>query len=246
MVLDAFWAALIVMFGYADNRFFGTSMLQRPIVLAPLVGLAFGDFQKGVIIGGTLELIWMGMMNIGAAVPADIRTGSVLGTAFAILLGKGPEVALALAVPISLLANTIDTGLSILYAGFAHKGDRYAEEGNTRGIAFVHLFPGILEMLIIGAVNFLAILLGAEAMQLFIQMVPQVILDGLSVASGLLPAVGFAMLINLMISKRLSPYLFIGFLLAVFLKLNTVAIALFAILLVLLKLFNNRPQGEAA
>ena len=47
------------------------AMFQRPIITASLTGLVLGDFQTGVIIGGTLELVWMGFMNIGASIPAD-------------------------------------------------------------------------------------------------------------------------------------------------------------------------------
>ncbi|MGO0807137.1 PTS sugar transporter subunit IIC, partial [Clostridioides difficile] len=42
--------------------------------------------------------------GIGAATPPDVVTGGVLGTAFAILSGNGAEVALAVAVPVAVLA----------------------------------------------------------------------------------------------------------------------------------------------
>ena len=87
------------------EKFFGTCMVIRPLVVSPLVGLALGDLQTGVIIGATLELVFMGAIQIGGAVPPDALVGAGLGTAFAILTDQGPEIALTLALPIAILAS---------------------------------------------------------------------------------------------------------------------------------------------
>src|SRR5882757_11444960 len=96
----------IIFFGHFED-FLGTMLLSRPLVLGPLVGLVLGDVTQGVMIGATLELIFMGNIKVGAAIPPDIITGGVLGTAFAILSHKGAAIALALAIPISLLAEMV-------------------------------------------------------------------------------------------------------------------------------------------
>ena len=92
---------LIIFFGHSEDLL-GTTLLSRPLVLGPLVGLVLGDLQQGVIIGASLELIFMGNIKVGAAIPPDVVTGGVLGTAFAIMSGKGTGIALALAIPISI------------------------------------------------------------------------------------------------------------------------------------------------
>ena len=104
--------ALIAMFGHSED-FLGTTLLSRPLVLAPLVGLVLGHVTQGIIIGGTLELIFMGNIKVGAAIPPDIITGGVLGAAFAIISGKGPAIALAIAVPVSILAEMVISGLFV-------------------------------------------------------------------------------------------------------------------------------------
>ena len=73
----------------------GTPMVIRPIVVSPIVGLALGDLKTGLLIGATLELVFMGAIQIGGAVPPDVLVGSGLGTAFAIMNGQGADVALA-------------------------------------------------------------------------------------------------------------------------------------------------------
>src|SRR5690349_15287409 len=126
MTLAIILITLIAMFGHAED-FLGTVLLNRPLVLGPLVGLALGDFSQGLVIGATLELIFMGNIKVGAAIPPDVITGGVLGTAFAIMSGKGPAVALALAVPISILAEMVVSGLFIFRSGFNKKFNECAE-----------------------------------------------------------------------------------------------------------------------
>ena len=83
----------------------GTPMVIRPIVVSPVIGALLGDLQTGVMVGATLELVFMGAIQIGAAVPPDVLVGAGLGTAFAIQSGQGADIALALALPIAILAS---------------------------------------------------------------------------------------------------------------------------------------------
>ena len=65
MMLDAFFVALAVFVGVAGHELLGMAMLSRPIVVAPLAGLLLGDVQTGLIVGASLESIFMGVVNIG-------------------------------------------------------------------------------------------------------------------------------------------------------------------------------------
>ena len=55
--------------------FTGTSFIGRPLVTSMLVGLVMGDLTNALIIGASLELIFMGLMGIGATVPPDEVSG---------------------------------------------------------------------------------------------------------------------------------------------------------------------------
>jgi mannose/fructose/N-acetylgalactosamine-specific phosphotransferase system component IIC len=232
MVVEAFLIGLVAVFGCMDD-FLGLSMFQRPIVLGPLVGLALGDLQSGVIIGANLELIWMGLMSVGSALPPDMITGGILGTAFAIISGEGVGVALALAVPIAMLAQALKTLIFMIRAGLVNKADKYAEQGDIAGVERMHYISFLLLIISFFTVAFLAVLLGSSVMEAFLKSVPQVIIDGLNAACGLLPAVGFAMLTSQMISKKLAPFFFLGFVLASYLKLGVIPIAILGTIIML-------------
>ena len=112
----------------------GTSMVMRPLVVAPMVGLVLGDLPTGLVVGASLELVFMGAMQIGAAVPPDVIVGAGLGTAFAIISGKGTETALALALPISILAQSIKVALFIVRSWFMDFAMKLAADANIRGL----------------------------------------------------------------------------------------------------------------
>lgn len=224
---------LVAMFGHMED-FLGTTLLSRPLVLGPLVGLVLGDVNQGVIIGATLELIFMGNIKVGAAIPPDVITGGVLGTAFAIMSGKGPAVALALAVPISILAEMVLSGLFVLRPVFNKKFNQYAEEGSFRKIERLHVFSGLLKPLLMGLLTYLSLQLGAGVIKSFLDTIPEWVHSGLQVAGNMLPALGFALLMNLMFNKKVAPYFFMGFILSAYLKLPMIAIGGLGVIIALI------------
>lgn len=225
--------ALIAMFGHSED-FLGTTLLSRPLVLGPLVGLVLGDVTQGVSIGATLELIFMGNIKVGAAIPPDVITGGVLGTAFAIISGKGPAIALAIAVPVSILAEMVISGLFVLRAMLNKKFNQYADEGDFKGIQRLHILSGLLRPVLMGIIIMLALQLSAGAMKTFLDMIPAWVQTGLQVAGNMLPALGFALLLNLMFNKNMAPYFFLGFILAAYLKLPVIAIGGLGVIIALL------------
>lgn len=233
MSLTYILIALIAVFGHSED-FLGTTLLSRPLVLGPLVGLVLGDLTQGVMIGATLELIFMGNIKVGAAIPPDVVTGGVLGTAFAIISGKGPAIALAIAVPVSILAEMVISGLFVLRAILNKKFNQYADDGNYQKIQQLHIFSGLLRPLLMGAIILLTLQLGAGAMKSFLDMIPKWVQSGLQVAGNMLPALGFALLMNLMFNKKVAPYFFLGFMLAAYLKLPVIAIGGLGVIIALI------------
>jgi PTS system mannose-specific IID component len=206
--------------------------------------LVLGDLHQGIIIGASLELIFMGNIKVGAAIPPDVVTGGVLGTAFAILSGKGTGIALALSIPISILAemllSALFVGRSVLNKSFI----RYALEGDWRAVQRLHVVSGLVKPLLMATVGFLALQLGAGAMKTFLDHIPDWVNTGLQVAGNLLPALGFALLMNLLFHKRVAPYFFLGFILAAFLKLPVIAIGGLGVIIAVL-VTGKKPADEA-
>lgn len=243
MQLTYILITLVALFGHLED-FLGTTLLSRPLVLGPLVGLVLGDVNQGVIIGATLELIFMGNIKVGAAIPPDVITGGVLGTAFAIMSGKGPAVALALAVPISILAELVLSGLFVLRPVFNKKFNQYAEEGSFRKIERLHIFSGLLKPMLMGLLTFLSLQLGSGVIKSFLDTIPEWVHSGLQVAGNMLPALGFALLMNLMFNKKVAPYFFLGFILSAYLKLPMIAIGGLGVIIALIVTSITHKESE--
>ena len=133
-MIQGFLVALVAALVYMESRIGGQHMLDRPIIIGPLVGVILGDPVTGLMVGGSLELVWMGLVGIGTSTPPDVVVGSALATALAIKTGATYETTLALAIPISLLAQVGAIGVCILNTAFAHRADACAEKGDYRGV----------------------------------------------------------------------------------------------------------------
>ena len=70
-MLQAFLVALAVFVCVGGAELAGFTMLNRPIVIGPLVGLFLGDLHTGIIVGASLEAVFMGVVNIGGASAAE-------------------------------------------------------------------------------------------------------------------------------------------------------------------------------
>lgn len=224
----------------------GTNLLSRPIVTGVLIGLVMGDLKTGIMMGATLELAFIGAFTIGAARPPDIVSGGILGTAFAISTGKGADVALALAFPIAALFLILDNVLTIfILPMFARRADRYAEEGDLKGIARMHIIGGIvIKSIPRGILCGFAFYLGTPVMQALLNHIPKFVQTGITISTGILPALGFGLLLQMILKKEFVVFFLLGFALFAYLKVPVLGISIFAgILAYILVSIDNKFKG---
>ncbi|MFW2500118.1 PTS sugar transporter [Clostridium diolis] len=226
----------------------GSCLITRPIVTGVLVGLVMGDLQTGIIMGATLEMAFIGAVTLGAAVPPDVITGGILGTAFAIATGQGAEVALTLAFPIATLFLLVDNVMTLFVMPFfLHKADKYVEEGNFNGVSRMHFLGGfVVKSLPRGIFVALALYLGSPFMSAVLESIPQFVQNGLVVAAGFIPALGISLLAQMILTKKLVIFFVLGFAISAYLKIPMLGIAIFAtiIAIVLVGLQNNNVKKQ--
>lgn len=88
----------------------------------------------------------------------------------------------------------------------SQKADGYAERADLRGIERMHLIAGFGLSLMLAAVVTVSFPVGSNAVKSLLDTIPEFIKHGLSVATGIIPALGFAMLARLLINKKVAPY----------------------------------------
>lgn len=208
--------AFVAGFAYYARRFMGAPFIERAIIMAPITGLIMGDLKTGLIIGGTLELIFMGATAIGGSVPPNIPVGAVLGTAFAISAGLSIEEALVIAVPAALLGSLCELLAKTVSTIFVNAAEKYAEKGNSRGISTMVHLGNIAHGLSTAIPVFVALVLGQNAVAAASSALPESIRTGITVAGKILPALGFGILLSTLASPSFIPWFFIGFAIAAY------------------------------
>jgi mannose/fructose/N-acetylgalactosamine-specific phosphotransferase system component IIC len=201
---------------YIQRRMLGDMQLERPIVVGPLIGLLLGNLQMGLTVGASFELIFMGAASIGGAVPPNLVIASVLGTTFAITTGKGVAAALLVAVPAAVVASTFEMLAKIVCPVFVHGADKYAEQGNSKGITLMIQLGNLVHFLAYATPTFVALYFGSTAITSLTTAIPKNIMSGIQAAGNVLPALGFGLLLNTLGARHLMPYFFIGFAIAAF------------------------------
>lgn len=100
-------------------------MISRPIVAGPLTGLLLGAPLTGLQVGALMELLWLGRLPMGAAIPPDDTQVAVGGTFLAVTMGSMTGLA---GLEFTLLSVLIALPLGKVGQFF----DRLARHGNGR------------------------------------------------------------------------------------------------------------------
>ncbi len=234
LVVQSLLIVLVAFISYM-HCYIGSTMSNRPIIVAPLVGLVLGDLTLGIQIGATLELIFLGAVPIGASNPPDMVSGTIIGTSFVILSGSNIGAAVALAVPVATLVLLFDNLLMMfVLTSSSHMADKYAKLGDYKAVERIVVLSSIGNKLILALVVGFAFYIGIPVIEQVLEVIPAFIITGMDVAAGMLPAIGFAMLAKMLLTKELFAYLLAGFLLAAYFQLPVFGIALVGLVIALL------------
>nr|ELR5113351.1 PTS sugar transporter subunit IIC [Providencia stuartii] len=215
--------------------------LVKPSMAGFFAGLIMGDVTTGLFIGGTLNLLVLGVGNFGGASIPDYMTGAVLGTTFAIMSGEGAEFGATIAVPIGLLMVQLDILARFTNTFIHHKADSLIERGNIKLASRMNLVGQLPISLSRMIPVFLALVLGSAFVNNVVQHVPESIMNGLKISGGMLPALGIAILMRYLPIKKNISFLILGFFLAAYLSVPILGAAIIG-LAVAIYIFNADNQ----
>lgn len=232
MLANALILGLIGVFCILDSRLLGRLNFERPLITCTLVGLALGDLPTGLTVGASLELMSLGLVHIGAAVPPDMNMAAIICSAFAILTDAEVETALAIAIPIAVLGQMLGVVVRMVLANLTHVADKAIAEGKFKKALSMHIGWGtVLYSLMYFVPIFLAVFFGTDLVQKVVEVIPSWLTDGLNLSSKFLTAYGIALLMSSMLNKDMIVYFMLGFFLVGYLGMNITAIAIFACIL---------------
>lgn len=222
-------------------------LMNQPVIIGTIAGIIMGDMKMGLAVGATLQLMILGVGTYGGASMPDYMTGAIVGTVFAITSGKGMDFGIGLAVPVGLLMVQLDVLARFSNVFFAKRVEAAVEKMDFKAISR-NTWLGSLSWGLSRALPvFLMLIFGQNLVNVIVDHLPDWLMGGLTVAGGLLPAVGIAILLRYLPAKSYISYLLIGFFAAAYLSVPMVGVAILGVALAILafKQYLEKSQGAA-
>jgi PTS system mannose-specific IIC component len=144
---DYLLAGLVAMLTGLDRVALIQIMISRPLVAGPLTGWVLGYPLVGMEVGMLLELLWLGRLPVGAAIPPDDTQVAVGATVLAISMGHllnlngMPLVILSvlIAIPLGKFGQVFDRLARHVNGRLAISGHHALMAGNTSSLERYHL-----------------------------------------------------------------------------------------------------------
>lgn len=218
----------------------GWYTLGRPLVASFVVGLIMGDVPTAMMVGIPLQIMYMGNVTPGGAVAWDLSYATYIGTAGALVFGKG-------------MGTTEIIGLAVVFAGIGglvgqlmwnvsyalnlplnRIANKYAEAGETKKMYIPNIVGGQLigfACRFIPAVIVLTSMTAASAQADFASLIPGWITTMLGVFGGMMAALGMGIILSFLLKKKYHIAIFlIGFILVTYFGLSMMGVAVVAVL----------------
>lgn len=206
------------------------SMLKSPTFIGFVLGLIWGDPVTGLIAGGSIEVIYLGLVAPGGNIPSDKALAALIAVPLVLMSHIQVQLAVSIALPIGILGVFVNNIRRYGNAFLIHKADQYAQEGNIKGIwraatTFSFIFGFIIRFPLVFTANYF----GADFINYLLQVIPSWFLHGMEIMGGILPAIGFATTIFMIGKKEFFPLFFIGYFLVKFSGITTIGAAIFGL-----------------
>lgn len=234
-------AAIIIGLDYWLEAFF----VFRPLIVSTITGVILGDVVLGLKCGALCELAFAGLTPAGGTQPPNPVLAGFMITIIAYTTNIGPDGALGLALPFSFLMQYVILFFYSAFSFFMTKADHYADTCNTAAFARLNILTSCIVMVSYGVIVFLCSYVAQDAMHALVSNMPTWLTHGLTVAGGMLPAVGFGMLLRVMMKAKYIPFFLAGFLFASFIDMpNLLPVAVMGSAFAAFDFFSAKQRKE--
>ncbi len=233
----------------------GWYTLGRPLVASLIVGLILGDVQSAMVVGIPLQIMYMGNVTPGGAVAWDLSYATYVGTAAAVVFGKGMDAAglIGLATVFAGIGGLVGQLMwNVSYAlnlPLNRIAQKYAEDGDTKHMFVPNVVYGQTIGFLCRFIPALIVLTGMTAASTqadFVNLIPGWLTIALSTFGGMMAALGMGIILSFLLKKKWYIVIFLaGFVGVTYLQLSTMAIAVMATIIAVIY-FNVEIKGKEA
>ena len=209
------------------------NIMSKPLIHCMIIGLIMGDMKNALIIGCVIQAAYIGQMSIG-------------GVATLPSINVALWFALTIALAFAAVQNILNTVGNLVKVGFLHRQDALIEKGKIKQAwwfpACGHIWTFVSCMIIVPVFC----LAGSAVISNIVNALPPQINAITSTFTGLLPAIGFMILMVTLIHTPFQwIYFLFGFVLAAALGWDTISITIMGCVIAYL-IFQFTPGKQLA
>lgn len=245
MLIPSILVGLTYWLAMGRAQYYFSFAFRNPVVLGVVIGWIFGDVSAGLLYGATIQLLYMGGIEAGGNIPSDRALAACIAIRAALQNGLDPNTAVALAVPFGVLGVLINNVRRTINSFYNTQADKFVSEHQYERLSlFSFVIPWLTNGLLYFTPVFVATMFGANVVQAFINIIPEWLMNGLSNAGGMLPALGFALTLVVMGKKQYLPFFVIGFFAYSVLGFSMLTGAVFAVCIAMISSLYKQSSDE--
>ena len=232
MLIKAILLGLVGIVGVIDSRLIGRQNIGRPLILKYTGRPRIRRCQTGCNFRCIPGTYFHGICSDRSSRTTKHAVRKYHRHCVCDSSGASTEAALTIAVPVAVIGEFLSVIMRMVIAQFSHVADKAIENGQFKKAIHIHLWWSFgFNALVYFIPIFLTVYFGTDLVTNLVAAIPQVITNGLTVAGNLLSALGFAMLLSSMLSKKMFPYFLLGFLIVAYSGLSLIGVTMFAAIL---------------
>ena len=189
---------------WMDRVFLFQSMMSRPMIMGPLIGLVMGDLKAGLFVGVSLELLWLNSPPVGAYLPNDESFCAAIAVPVAVIAGSwaphpsAAGLSILLSLPGSIAGRILDTRLRTMNERIIVRGEDAGEKEVPRAVGMALSRAFIMVLLLLGACIFF---IGSIALYAG-TILPEAAISALSLVPFACMVIGIAALVSREMPKK--------------------------------------------
>lgn len=223
------------------------NMMNKPLVTAMFVGIIMGRVKDALIIGCVIQAAYIGQMSIGGvSTLPNIAVALWFALPLALVSGGDAAETLTICLAYSAVGTAVDTVANLCKIAFLHYQDKLIEDGKIHTAWWFPVLAHVWTLVYCMTVVIVFCLAGSAVVTDLVAKLPPQVFAICTTFTGLLPAIGFMILMVSMIHQPLQwIYFFFGFILAAGLGWSTITITIVACVVAYL-IFQFTPKSQAA
>lgn len=210
----------------------GYYTVGRPLVAGLICGIIMGDVAQGVILGVAVQAAFIANISTGGSTNSEIIYAAYGGIGLGLVSHADVGVTVKLSILVGSLGLILYNLIMIENSFWNKRAEICAQKGDVKGMWANHIVGAQVCNFILRALPvMLAVYFGESFVNTVLNSVPEQVISIMNVLGGLLPALGVALLMNLLIQNKLNfVYFAAGFIILTFVTSSMIALSVLALL----------------